>query len=232
MFPEGIITRELEVGPAFDLVSGAPYGIRVMVSPTRAVVWGETNDPVIPKLKTYTFASNTVGSIELPVTDQEGWKTTHGEDIVLDSGENAFGYTLEIFYLLGSSVAKKANKKVVVLPEGDGSPLDIDTLITFTDDNSGSIIAVPDEWSSQVAAAEAAAAAAAASAATAEQAVEELEGNIGIAVEDWFATNTDAVVSPETLEDALQEHREEPTPHKAYDLDMPSLTVLFENGLV
>lgn len=31
---------------------------------------------------------------------------------------------------------------------------------------------------------------------------------------------------------AIQEHREEAEPHEAYDVDMPSLSVLFENGLV
>lgn len=41
--------------------------------------------------------------------------------------------------------------------------------------------------------------------------------------------------SPEALADTinafLEAHRNEPMPHKAYDLDMPSLDLLFENGL-
>jgi len=36
----------------------------------------------------------------------------------------------------------------------------------------------------------------------------------------------------ELISEAIQEHADAPTPHKAYDLDMPSLTVLFENGLL
>lgn len=31
---------------------------------------------------------------------------------------------------------------------------------------------------------------------------------------------------------ALQDHIDDPTPHEAYDIDIPSLSVLFENGLV
>ena len=31
---------------------------------------------------------------------------------------------------------------------------------------------------------------------------------------------------------ALQEHINSPTPHPAYDDDMPSLKLLFENGLI
>lgn len=30
---------------------------------------------------------------------------------------------------------------------------------------------------------------------------------------------------------AMRSHVNNPTPHKAYDIDMPNLTLLFENGL-
>jgi len=38
-------------------------------------------------------------------------------------------------------------------------------------------------------------------------------------------------VTPIELADAIEDHRAEPTPHYAYD-DMPSLTLIYENGLV
>lgn len=41
--------------------------------------------------------------------------------------------------------------------------------------------------------------------------------------------------SPEALADTinafLDAHRNEPTPHAAYDIDMPDLTLILENGL-
>ncbi len=52
------------------------------------------------------------------------------------------------------------------------------------------------------------------------------------AVEDYMIENPIDAATAADLETAIEAHREEPTPHKAYDLDIPSLTVLFENGLV
>lgn len=34
------------------------------------------------------------------------------------------------------------------------------------------------------------------------------------------------------IDSAIEAHVEAPTPHKAYDVDMPSLSIIFENGLV
>lgn len=146
MYPDSIITRVLKVGPAFDLISGAPLGIRVMVSPTRSLVWTETQDPVIPKLKSYTFPPNQVGEIELPVTDQEGWETTAGNPIVLNAGEHAFAYQVNVYYLRGNSVARTLPKRTVTLPQDDLSPVDIDDLVLYSDANSGMVISTPDQW--------------------------------------------------------------------------------------
>ena len=186
MFPEGIITRVIEVGPAFDLISGTPYSIKVMVSPTRSVVWGATNDPVIPKLKTYTIAANVTGEIPLPVTDQAGWETKSGDPIVLGPGDHAFGYDMQVFYLLNGSIVKRFPKTTVVLSTDDLSPVDIDTLVEYTDDNSGDVISVPDKWSAQVAAATAAAVAAAASAAEMEEALEDIDVLIEQEVQEYL----------------------------------------------
>lgn len=231
MFPAGVTTREIKVGPAYDLVSGAPYSIRVMIAPTRSLVWSATNDPVVAKLKTYVVEPGSTSLIPLPVTDQNGYEDNAGGSIVLEPGQNAFGYKVSVYYMVGGSVARKTPSTVVVLPSGSGA-VDIDDLVTFTEQNSGETISAPDTWSAQVAAAQAAATAAAASAAEAVDAIEELEGNIGSAVDEWFDQNAGTIVSPDTLEEAISAHKNEAEPHKAYDLDIPSLTVLFENGLV
>lgn len=230
MFPPGVITREIKVGPAYDLVTGAPYSIRMMVTPTRSLVWSATDDPVVAKLKTYMVEAGSSSIIPLPVTDQNGYENTKGDSIVLSPGQNAFGYQISVYYMLGGSVARKTPQTTVVLPTGSGV-VDIDDLVTFTDQNSGDTISAPDTWSTQIAAAQAAATAAAASAAEAVGVIEELEGNIGTAVDEWFDQNAGTIVSPDTLEAAITAHKNEDEPHKAYDLDIPSLSVLFENGL-
>lgn len=146
MFPEGIATRQLKVGPAFDLVTGAPLGIRVMVSPTRPLIWGDSQDPVVPALKDYRFKPNEPGLIELPVTDQGGWRTTAGNPISLEPGDHAFGYKISTFYLRGNSVVKTLPQRTITLPAGDLSVVDIDEVVTYADENSGLVISTPDSW--------------------------------------------------------------------------------------
>ena len=118
----------------------------------------------------------------------------------------------------------------MILPTGTG-PVDIDDLVTFTGGNSGGVISTPDIWSEQIAAVQATADAASVSAAAALAAVQDIEDDIGAVVDEWFEENASTIVSPETLEAAITAHKNEEEPHKAYDLDIPSLAVLFENGL-
>lgn len=228
MFPEGVTTRKIEVGPALDLTSSTSYAIRVLVTPSRSLVW--ESEPVLSALKVYTIPAGEVGFIELPVTNQSGYRDGKGNLIDLEPGQHAFYYKMNVFYLRNGAVASQNPPMRVLLPAGTGN-VDIDEMIRYTSAAAGGVISVPDMWSVQLAAAEAAAEAAAASAAQVTEALDDLDEFVGEAVEDWFAANPEGVVSPATLEAAMQAHKDEPTPHKAYDLDIPSLTVLFENGL-
>lgn len=225
MFPTGIITRNIEVGPTFDLQSGAPFTIHVMVAPTRNVLWHDTGDAVVARLKTYIVPAGASKLIELPATDQEGFEDSDGHPIILDSNDHAFGYKISVFYLRNGSVVRKDPARVVTLPAVGQGTVYLDGLVSYSSGDAGTIVSTPDVWSAQIAAAQAAVAEAA-------NTVTNLENTIDVALDNWFAENTGAVVSPATLDEALNTHREEPTPHTAYDLDIPSLTVLFENGLV
>lgn len=57
---------------------------------------------------------------------------------------------------------------------------------------------------------------------------------------DQVNTNTEAIALlggdpaaiQEMIDEAIEEHANAPEPHKAYDLDIPSLTLIFENGLL
>lgn len=229
MFPEGITTRELKVGPASDLLSGAFYSVRVMISPSRALVWG--GSPVLPSLSTHTVRAGEVGLIELPVTDQADYSDAKGNLIVLEPGQHAFYYKIDVFYLLNGSVASKSAPIRALLPAGSG-PVDIDEMLNYTSSEAGGVISVPDSWTAAVTSAQVAAEAAAASAAEVSEALQNLDEFVGDSVDQWFLDHPSSVVSPSTLNAAIQAHEDDPTPHRAYDLDMPSLSVLFENGLV
>lgn len=52
------------------------------------------------------------------------------------------------------------------------------------------------------------------------------------AVTRYFEENPVSGVTAEYVQNAIQAHREEPTPHTAYDVDIPSLSILFQNGIV
>ncbi|URP22249.1 hypothetical protein SEA_BIG4_216 [Microbacterium phage Big4] len=229
MFPAGIITREIKVGPASDLISGASYSTRVMVSPSRTLVWD--GSPVIPSLVTYTVKPGDEGLIELPVTDQEGYHDVRGNLVELEPGEHAFYYKIDVFYLRNGSVASKNSPVRALLPEGQG-PVDIDEMMTYTSKSAGGTVSVPDTWSVSVVAAQAAAEAAAQSAEEVAAALQNLDDFVGDSVDKWFQDHPESVVSPDSLAAAIQDHENDPEPHKAYDLDIPSLSVMFENGLI
>lgn len=57
-------------------------------------------------------------------------------------------------------------------------------------------------------------------------------GGIEGIVQEYISELPEAAVTHEDLDVALEEHRNEETPHKAYDQDIPSLSLIFENGLV
>lgn len=229
VFPAGVTTREIKVGPASDLLSGTNYSIRVMIAPSRTLVWD--GSPVLPSLTTHTIKSGEEGLIELPVTNQEGYRDTRGNLIELEPGEHAFYYKIDVFYLRNGSVASKNTPIRALLPEGQG-PVDIDEMLTYSSSSAGGTVSVPDTWSVAVVAAQAAAEAAAQSAADVAEALQNLDEFVGDSVDQWFQDHPTSVVSPDTLAEAIEAHENDPTPHKAYDIDMPDLTVLFENGLV
>jgi hypothetical protein len=155
VFPPGIITRELLVGPAYDLDSGVPYGIRVLVESSRQLVMDGT--PVLPKLTVYDVPPEQQLAIELPVCDQPGYTDSKGN--LIDAGPDRFShyYRIATFYLLGNSVAQKDPQMKVTLSTDDLSPVDIDDLIYFQGGKPAELIYVPDSWSQIVQEAEEAA---------------------------------------------------------------------------
>jgi hypothetical protein len=145
VFPPGIITRELLVGPAYDLDSGVPYSIRVLVESSRILVMDGT--PVLPKLTVYDIPAGEQLAIELPVCDQPGYTDSKGNLIDAAPGRFSHYYRIATFYLLGQSVANKDPQMKVAISSDDLSPIDIDDLIYFQGGKPAEIIYVPDSWS-------------------------------------------------------------------------------------
>lgn len=57
------------------------------------------------------------------------------------------------------------------------------------------------------------------------------EDTIRQAINDYFDANPVVGVTAQYVQDAIQAHRVEPTPHTAYDVNIPSLSILFQNGI-
>ena len=51
------------------------------------------------------------------------------------------------------------------------------------------------------------------------------------AINDYFEANPVVGVNAQYVQDAIQAHRVEPAPHVAYDVNIPSLSILFQNGI-
>lgn len=57
------------------------------------------------------------------------------------------------------------------------------------------------------------------------------EDQIEAAINAYFEEHPVSGVTAEYVQAAIQAHRVEPTPHTAYDVDIPSLSILFQNGI-
>lgn len=148
MFPEEVITRNVVIGPAYDLTTNDAYSIRVFIEPSRILVRNGT--PVLPKLQTYTTKTGEQLKVSLPVSDQDGYADSQGRPINVSQGEYTHYYKISTFYLRNGSVVQKGAEAKVALPSDDLSDVDIDTLITFPTGRPAEVISVPDSWSAIV----------------------------------------------------------------------------------
>lgn len=107
-----------------------------------------------------------------------------------------------------------------------GGVLDLTTVVPVPQ-NPGQTL---DAWLQAVADARAAADAAADSAAEAQSAAGSVGGDIGQAVADYLTEHPLEGATTQYVDGAVADHVESETPHPVYD-NIPSLTLLFENGL-
>lgn len=162
-YPAGVITRPVTFGPAFQFEDGATAGMQVTFKSTRpGVLWMETGSPAVSVPVTLNANDGVEQTVDLPVTDQDGWGDGDGNAIVPGDDGHAFLYIATVIFTKdGRTIpGSQPRSKVIPIPQGDGSPLDLDKLIPLTTPG-GSVVSVPDIWSEQIAQAEAAALAAA-----------------------------------------------------------------------
>lgn len=158
-YPAGVITRPVTFGPAFELEDGGTVGMAVSFAATKkGMLWRATGQPAVSVPITRTADDGTEGVLQIPVTDQTGWGDGDGSAIDPGDDGNTHLYAVSVVFTQGGRTIPgvQPRSKVVAIPQGDLSPLDLDDLIPMTSPG-GTVVAVPDIWSAQIAAAEAAA---------------------------------------------------------------------------
>jgi len=161
-FPAEILRRTVTVGGETALESGESLILQASVKASRGLIWRATGWHYQSVEKVYTSDEGTELTIPLVCTDLAGpWGLDDDSGTVLDMsapGSYSHRYTIKIVVLKSvdgrtSKVGERTYNNVV-LPTGDGSPIDLDTLLPAGTVAGGAVL-VPDTWDERVAAAEA-----------------------------------------------------------------------------
>lgn len=161
-YPTGLILRTVKAGAAFGGGTGDAYGVDVTLTPDKYMVWAATGQPAVIDDGKIVASDGAEGAANFVCTDQGGWEDGHGGVYEPDADGHYFLYN--VVYQITKN-GKKFGKPVIsntlyALPQGDGSPVDIDLLIASTTDDGGTTVLIPDTWAAQIAEAVAAAEAA------------------------------------------------------------------------
>lgn len=160
-FPTYIPCRTVTVGGAVAIESGNLLALQATVKATRSLVWDATGFR-FESVQTI-FKSETEGgevSFPLPVTDAAGWRDAKSRELIDVSAADSYSHLYTLIVVAGGN---QYSYGPFSLPAGDGSPVDLDTLIP-TSTVAGGAVSVPDSWSTLVQQAQQAASDAAASA--------------------------------------------------------------------
>lgn len=140
MYPAGIITRSVVITPAIVLEDGEVLVTRVAVRASRSLVWLDSMTVVVAD-ETAVVVNATTGTrtLELPVTDQDGYGDAQGGSYVLAPSQHTHAYAIRIDYVRDEVVGWREYDSVV-LPQGDGSPVHLAALVPS---NTGSFVLAP-----------------------------------------------------------------------------------------
>ena len=162
-YPVGITTRAVTMGGATALESAEPLILQAIIQSSRGLIWGASGWRFPSLARTVTSTAGAEITVELPVTDLPGWRLIDAEGSILDvSVPGSYTHTYTVTLIALTAANKIVSQRILgpfVLPTGDGSPVDLDTLLPVGT-QAGGVVMVPDSWGPLVVAAEAAAASA------------------------------------------------------------------------
>ena len=163
VYAPGIILRPWTVGGTTTTEAGEALFTRAKVTASRSLMlWGATGWRYESSTKTITSTEGAQVSGDLPVCDQSGWRTENNAiiDVASVPGSYTHVYTIKVSQFRKDSagrevpVGEERTYANVFIPTGDGSPVDLDTLLPVGT-VAGGVVLVPDTWSARLDALEA-----------------------------------------------------------------------------
>ena len=157
-YPVGITTRAVTMGGATALESAEPLILQAVIQSSRGLIWGASGWRFPSLARTVTSTAGAEITVELPVTDLPGWRLIDAEGSILDvSVPGSYTHTYTVTLIALTAANKIVSQRILgpfVLPTGDGSPVDLDTLLPVGTQAGGAVL-VPDTWSARLDALEA-----------------------------------------------------------------------------
>jgi hypothetical protein len=149
-FPGYVPTRTVTVGAAAVLESAVPLTVRVSVASSKSLVWDATGDRFVAGGVLVNSTSGAAATVLLPCTDVPGWRDAASNALIDVSAPNSYThqYTAVVTFqdATGAQVMPAYAVGPFVLPQGDGSTVDLDKLVPAST-VAGQQVSIPDEWS-------------------------------------------------------------------------------------
>lgn len=158
-WPAGIITRTVNAGAPVILEDGTPCDVEIDVKASRSLVWNGV--PLVSAKRTFKNKDTFEPQFAIPVCDQDGYRDGQSGQPIATLVDGAVSHRWQItMRYVDPNTRKEISTRTVgpfALLTGDGSPVDLDTVVSTPGTAEANPVYIPDMWSEQVAAAQAAA---------------------------------------------------------------------------
>lgn len=153
VWPNFVVKHTLTAGESYALEDGEPLKTRLTVTASNSLVWDATGEVFAVRERKATSELGEPVAIELPVTDQPGWRDDKNNLIdVTEPDTHTHTYKVVKELIDGNGRVVKGSQRAylgVVIPTGI-NPIDLDLLLP-AETVEGAKVSIPDSWSETLA---------------------------------------------------------------------------------